>query len=139
MRRAIRPTNWDALVAERAAEDVARVRKPSVYFLFCDGFVKIGTALDVNGRVRRLCLATDTTARPADIDVTGAFLIGTFDGGSRAEATLHMRYAHLRVAGEWFRYTPDVANDISRIARCPRLPRSQQRQLWACVTDQVAS
>jgi hypothetical protein len=51
-------------------------------------------------------------------------LIGMLDGEPRDEAQWHRRFKHLRVTGEWFRWT----SELSRAAR-PHLRSTAMRRL----------
>lgn len=64
-----------------------------VYFIHCDGFIKIGSTTRVEYR-----LATLQVANPHQLDV-----LLVEDGGEKREAELHKEFAEYRVRGEWFR------------------------------------
>jgi hypothetical protein len=73
------------------------VTEPAIYFVQCwpsDGtrYVKIGTAIDVQARIREL-----QCGNPIELE-----LLGTIVGGRKTEAWIHRRFAELRVGGEWF-------------------------------------
>lgn len=64
-----------------------------IYFLECDGLIKIGCSQDPQRRQYRL-----NTGNPKAIQWLGAV-----PGSRRDEAALHRRFRHVRVRGEWFR------------------------------------
>lgn len=102
------------LYATAEAEALTPTTPPSVYFLYAGGYVKVGTARDVQSRVASLLRPSDTTARPADLDLTDGRLLGTIPGGHLVERSLHTRYAPDRIRGtEWFAFTHDVRDDIA--------------------------
>ncbi len=61
--------------------------------------VKIGHSA-THPRVRMMQMQTGT---PETL-----FLIGMAPGGPDVEAAWHLRFAHLRVRGEWFRWEPEL-------------------------------
>jgi hypothetical protein len=81
--------------------------KRFVYFVACDGFVKIGVANNVEKRIRELQVGC-----PHTLD-----LIGLAEGGRELEAAYHKRFRKLRVAGEWFRLAPPLTDEIMRFVR----------------------
>jgi hypothetical protein len=104
-----------------AAVEADHVVQPFVYFLGCDGMVKIGTALDVERRVSDLTRARlygavgSTTLTPRHIDLGRARLIGSMAGGRRTESFLHRRYNEYRSVGEWFYLTDDLVCDLEQL------------------------
>lgn len=78
-----------------------------VYFIEAIGAaaVKIGTAADLKKRLNTL-----QTASPMPLRV-----LGTTPGGRDAEQTLHRRFAHLKLRGEWFRAEPELLSFIRDI------------------------
>ncbi len=75
-----------------------------IYFAYCRPLhlVKIGTARDVNGRLRQL-----QTGCPYEIE-----LIALLDGGTSKEFELHQRFNHLRTSGEWFAVADELRDLI---------------------------
>jgi hypothetical protein len=76
-----------------------------VYFIRGGDLIKIGTSANPAGRLREM-----QTGNAMELS-----LIGTFQGGRRQERELHMRFAHLRVRGEWFRAEEDLQKEIDRL------------------------
>ena len=78
-----------------------------VYFIRCidSGLIKIGYTTDINGRKASL-----NHASPA-----GVSLIASAPGGSNAEASLHRKFEHLKVRGEWFRPRPELLDYIANV------------------------
>ena len=64
-----------------------------VYFVRAGDFIKIGTAVNVEVRVRAL-----QTANAVEL-----ILLGTTPGDLRTETEFHLRFAKHHVRGEWFR------------------------------------
>lgn len=72
----------------------------SVYFLESGPYMKIGFSDDPIARAES---ATRLGKRPDDLPrESDADLIGWIPGDRKVEAKMHQRFAHLRVAGEWF-------------------------------------
>jgi hypothetical protein len=69
----------------------------SVYFAQKGDLIKIGWSQSVRSRI------TSLKAR----------MIGVHPGGRDVEAAVHARFAHLRVAGEWFRPEADLLEYIA--------------------------
>ncbi|HEV2557371.1 MAG TPA: GIY-YIG nuclease family protein [Microvirga sp.] len=101
------------LVAAREARDrlsparaAGRIRDMEfVYFIRCEGFVKIGRAFSPSARLR-------------DFQVGSPFpleLLATEPGDDRREFALHHRFAEYRVRGEWFRLEGALLDYISGI------------------------
>jgi T5orf172 domain len=79
-----------------------------IYFLQALGsrFVKIGHARCVRSRLEHLQIAS-----PREI-----VILGVIAGSSAKEKELHARFAHLRVRGEWFRYTREIRDFLRQEA-----------------------
>ncbi len=86
--------------------------KTNVYFIYCDGYVKIGRSRDPEKRFAALCSETDKTIRPAGIDMKNAKLLGSIVGDVYVEGGIHSRLYEKRVAGEWFKYDTEIATLI---------------------------
>ncbi len=86
----------------RPPMDHRQPRPPDIYFVRADsptGEIKIGKSTFPRGRL--LSLQTGS-AYPLEI----VALIP--EGGDELEQELHVRFAHLRMAGEWFRPGADL-------------------------------
>lgn len=68
-----------------------------IYFVGCEGFVKIGTTNNVKARLSAL-----RTGSPFPVG-----LLGLIPGGAADEAGIHALFKAGRVRGEWFRLTED--------------------------------
>ncbi len=77
-----------------------------VYFIQMgeDGPIKIGHSRDVGRRLKSM-----QTSCPALLR-----LLGTIAGAQ--ECLVHVRFHHLRIAGEWFRAEPDLLDFITQKA-----------------------
>lgn len=69
-----------------------------IYLIKHNKFIKIGQSIDVDSRKDSL-----QTASPVKLQVQ-VILEGSF----QTEKGLHEIFAHLRVRGEWFRYTDEI-------------------------------
>ena len=92
----------------------------AVYFIQdSEGFVKIGRAQNIFKR-----LAALQTAHAKELT-----LIRDIQGGELEEWALHHEFAHLRVRGEWFKYTDDmmtfIPSELTRVALLKRAPKRQ--------------
>lgn len=83
--------------------------KTHIYFIYCDGYVKVGRSDNPSKRFADLCRDTDTTIRPKGVDMSGAKMLGTIFGSRHIEGQLHGLLYSKHVAGEWFHYDTEVA------------------------------
>ena len=72
--------------------------RKSLYFIVCGDAVKIGVSSDPVSR-----LATLATGSPCPLN-----LLAEIPNAGDREAECHKRMKHLRLSGEWFRYTEEV-------------------------------
>lgn len=80
--------------------------KEFVYFISDeDGYIKIGKASNVEARFNQL-----QTASRQELTV-----LAVKRGGHVLEGELHERFNHLRVRGEWFYFTSEIADFIGGI------------------------
>lgn len=90
-----------------------------VYFIQCDaigGFIKIGSARDIQRRLRTLQVGT-----PFAVVLVGYFW---HPDAGKEEHVLHKIHALHRVRGEWFRPSEFVLDTIDRSSRRARRERS---------------
>lgn len=78
-------------------------RQGTIYFLRCEQFVKIGFTQALSTRLRSL-----EGANPMPISV-----IHTMPGGVDDEASLLLKFAHLKHRGEWFAATQEILDFIA--------------------------
>lgn len=100
--RVDRPTRG---VADRIAKATKRRTAGFVYFVECEGFVKIG-------------YSETPRWRPHDFATGNPFecrLIGLVEGGSDCEKDLHRRFKKHHHRGEWFWLTQDVRAEIDEL------------------------
>ena len=83
-----------------------RPRKPKVYFVERMGYIKIGTTRHLGKRLRDLACVGVTM--PPGVTPGKVEVLLVVRGSERKERWLHKRFAHARVAGEWFHPTPDL-------------------------------
>lgn len=112
---------YDQIIAVKKILDVVKdgsvkvkelPTKTNVYFIYCDGYVKIGRSKDPEKRFADLCRDGDVTIRPEGIDMSNAKLLGSIVGSFYLEGGIHGRLYEKRVAGEWFHYDSEVASLI---------------------------
>jgi len=84
-----------------------------VYFIRCEGFIKIGKAQRPEARVK--AIRRGGIKFPTRLDLDTAELIATEPGGLVREKELHARFAHLRHTGEWFREAPELTEYIDTL------------------------
>jgi hypothetical protein len=73
-----------------------------VYFIFCAGFVKIGTSSSLKRRLSNLQIGAPWQTR----------LVALVTGGPKTEDFLHFVYREHAIGGEWFRLGPDLRQAI---------------------------
>lgn len=79
------------------------------YFIQHDARVKIGRSRNVRARVAALQTASAVPLR----------LLVAVPATHASERALHRRFAHLRIAGEWFRLEADLNAYIRSLMSCP--------------------
>lgn len=87
----------------------------TVYFIRCEGYIKIGYAIAPHKRLKQL-QATDGTKYPDGIKCSTAALIQTEPGGFDRERELHAKFSHLRHTGEWFTESKELTDYIKGLA-----------------------
>jgi hypothetical protein len=94
-----------------------------------NGPVKIGWAVDVQARVREL-----QTAHHERLKV-----IRVLDGARKAEGVLHKKFAHLRIFGEWFTFSPEMLSaDAEAVAAAvPKVVASKARGTAAILLSRI--
>jgi len=104
----------------------ARSGGSRVYFyeLEGQGLVKIGTSVQVEQRVAQFRNGTGCTF-PPDCDPSAGRLIGHISGDRIVERALHDEFRPLRVVGEWFRLTDDLATSIAELIAADEAHRAQ--------------
>lgn len=91
-----------------------------VYFIRCEGFVKIGYARDV-----RLRLKSIGTHTPFPIEPLGFIECQDIETAKSLEAALHEKFHHLRERFEWFRLDRSLRDHIA--SRCDRWPTPKRK------------
>lgn len=91
-----------------------------VYFLRCQGFIKIGSAGDASARHKAV-----QTVSPFEVE-----LLCAIPGNEKLERQLHQRFGHLRERGEWFRAAPELD---AFIAACLEETRTANLREWTAV------
>lgn len=93
-----------------------------IYFVACPqaNAVKIGAMWGGNPYHRLMTLQVGC---PFDLE-----LLAVCDGGDKAEAALHDRFAEHRIRGEWFRLTDELRAHIAQFSKPERLPRGWHSQ-----------
>ena len=75
-----------------------------VYFMRFSDRVKIGFTMNLRQRL---------------LDVPNDELLGSMKGSRHTESSMHKRFAHLRITGEWFSMGEDLMQFISTLERTP--------------------
>lgn len=86
-----------------------------VYFIRCEGFVKIGISSNPEKRLQDLQRSGNGTLAPPRIDLTTAEIVTTEAGGRAKESQLHNMFAYLRIVGEWFVEEPEITEYIENL------------------------
>lgn len=102
--------------AEKEREERQRSRdlRSVVYFLRCDGFVKIGTTANIENRVASI-KKTGGVLMPDGLNYKTATLVKKIHGSTQEEKSLHAKFAHLRHTGEWFAESPELTEHIESL------------------------
>jgi hypothetical protein len=86
-----------------------------VYFIECEGYVKVGKSVDPNSRFKTLTgSGGGGTIFPNGINLKKAKLIGYVPGTEKLERHFHFLLREHRGKGEWFRLDSKVAKFIER-------------------------
>lgn len=109
-RRPLPPARIARLEAERISRRIEVKRKRArwthyLYFLICEGHVKIGYARDPGVRCRAA-----QVGNPFRVILAGIAL-----GGEREERILHRAFRSLHVRAEWFRLAPPLDDVVAKI------------------------
>ncbi len=91
--------------AKGGIHDLPELQRGFVYFVECQGRVKIGFARDVGRRIAAL-----QKACPFELK-----LMATFPGSIPDEWTLHERFAASRIHGEWFNLSSAIKDFIASL------------------------
>lgn len=83
--------------------------KCHVYLMRCEGFLKIGVALDVGQRQRGI-----QTGNPFDVTVVAYRPFPTIALATAAEAALHRQFVDKQHRSEWFVISDDEAIEALR-------------------------
>jgi hypothetical protein len=85
-----------------------------VYFIACEGRIKIGLSRNADSRVKELA-----TAAPAKLT-----FLARVHGGRELETALHRRLRDHRVSGEWFRDCDEVRGVMQEVVDGRFKPRT---------------
>lgn len=117
---AVRDQIISFIIAERAPVEehrtaIAEQRAVGgvVYYVERDGFIKIGTTTNIAKRLAGLSRGGDL--RPDGATIGPVTLLVTHGGGRVAEQIQHQRFQADRIAGEWFRKSPELLAHIELI------------------------
>ena len=91
-----------------------RRKAQTVYFMRCEGFVKIGMSFNPDNRLNQIRKGGGSLF-PRRMDVASTSLIATEPGGFDREKELHARFASLRHTGEWFTEAPELTEYIESL------------------------
>jgi hypothetical protein len=82
-----------------------------IYFVECAGFVKIGRAMTVMGRLTAL-----RTSCPLPMEPLGFIYVPDCDRADVLESLLHGKFSSSWHRGEWFRDSPEIRAFIREVA-----------------------
>lgn len=98
-------------------QSAAKIRTESadtvIYYVERDGYIKIGMTTNLEKRLKNL--ANGGTASPPGMTIGPVTLLASHGGGRASEKYMHRRFADLRLAGEWFRSSPELLEHIAAI------------------------
>jgi hypothetical protein len=89
---------------------------PPVYFIRCEGYVKIGYSADPRARLKQIKRGTGGALFPPRMDAGASEMVATEPGGFPRERELHAKFAHLRHTGEWFTESKELTDYIEGLA-----------------------
>jgi hypothetical protein len=92
---------WEAAIRQGPQRKKPRRARTRVYFALSGEEVKIGVAINPIDRIQAM-----RTVRP---DIR---LLGDMPGGPEREAQLHKHFEAFHIAGEWFRFTKELADFV---------------------------
>lgn len=90
-----------------------------------------------DGRVKIGYTARDPYERLANLQTSNSnklYLLASCPGTMKQEQELHKRFAHARVAGEWFNITTELGQLISEISKS-KSPKLTKTQKWSFSID----
>ena len=114
----------DLRLKERSLADVLdRFTRDAeqIYFMKADNMVKIGRSLHPDQRLKNLQSNKGQTVIPDSVDMSRAVIVARFPGGRRVESSLHLRFRRYQVAGEWFRWSPEVRRYVEGLGEAETL------------------
>lgn len=105
--------NFERMAMERrVAKSIERMRRDDernvsgyVYFIRCEGYVKVGYSSNPSSRLRALAVMCPFPCH----------VIGKIPGGKKYEADIHVQLKDHHHRGEWFKWTEEVESIISRL------------------------
>lgn len=98
----------------RASRKAPDAKAQQVYFIRCEGFVKIGISADPQKRLETIQRSGNGTLAPP-INLAGSHIAATESGGRGRERELHRKFARLRVVGEWFKEDDELRSYIDSL------------------------
>lgn len=121
----------DAAARRAQREQEARKQASVVYFAERDGFVKIGTTIKLRDRLNAIskgsCTIDGMTVGPVTC-------LATVPGDRTNEKFFHRKFAHLRVAGEWFLLDDDLWAFINGLKGRAAVSGTDGRVVWQAAT-----
>jgi hypothetical protein len=98
-------------------EEANKVRESAmVYFIQAGRRVKIGQSQNPDKRLHSIRTGY-STKKPDGLNTSNAKLLAVEPGGLERERELHIQFAHLRVAGEWFDKGPELKTYIEGLGQ----------------------
>lgn len=88
-------------------------RDKDLYFMRCEGYIKIGVSNDPQRRLAQIRGGSALT--PVGMDYRKAELVRVIEGAGGREYPTHWQFAHLRHTGEWFTEAPELTGYIESL------------------------
>ena len=86
-----------------------------LYFMRCEGYVKIGVSQDPKRRLTQI--RGGSALMPVGMDYRQTEIVRVIPGAGAREYPTHWQFSHLRHTGEWFTETPELTDYISALTK----------------------
>lgn len=96
-----------------AAPTPSRRQAKHLYFMRCEGYVKIGVSQDPQRRLTQI--RGGSSLMPVGMDYRTAEIVHIEPDAGAREYPTHWQFAHLRHTGEWFTEAPELTEYIEAL------------------------